>query len=58
MINVPSSESHLAGLIDLTQMMHIDYSKDDLGKLVSIDEITKGHKLYDFAMDRRNVMVE
>jgi len=39
-------------------MMHIDYSKDDLGKLVSIDEITKGQKLYDFAMDRRNVMVE
>jgi elongation factor G len=46
LVNIPSSESNLTGLIDLTQMLHIDYSKDDMGKLVSIDEINKGHKLF------------
>ena len=50
MVNVPSSDSQLTGLIDLTQMIHIDYSKDDMGKLVSIDEISKGHKLFDQAV--------
>lgn len=58
LINVPSTESQLAGLVDLVQMMHIDYSKDDLGKMVSIDAIDKGHKLYDFATEKRSHMVE
>jgi hypothetical protein len=39
-------------------MLHIDYSKDDMGKLVSIDEISKGHKLYELAMTRREEMIE
>ena len=58
MINVPSSDSQLNGLIDLTQMIHIDYSKDEIGKLVSIDEIVKGHKLYDEAVSKREEMIE
>jgi hypothetical protein len=31
-------------------MIHIDYSKDEMGKIVSIEEISKGHKLFDQAM--------
>ncbi len=58
MVNVPSSDSQLTGLIDLTQMIHIDYSKDEMGKIVSIEEISKGHKLFDQAMTQREVMIE
>ena len=39
-------------------MLHIDYSKDELGKMVTIEEISKSHKLYDFALVKRNHMVE
>ena len=37
MLNVPSSEASLTGLIDLTQMMFIDYGEDDLGRMVSME---------------------
>jgi translation elongation factor EF-G len=37
LINVPSSENNLKGLIDLPSMMHIDYTQDDMGKLVSFE---------------------
>ena len=39
--------SSLKGLIDLTQMLHIDYSGDELGNVVNIEEISKEHDLFD-----------
>lgn len=48
MLNVPAGEtSNLQGLIDLTQMIHIDYSQDEMGNTVNIEEIEKGHHLFD-----------
>ena len=37
--------------------MHIDYSADELGKIVSIDEIDPQHALYDVMMSHRETMV-
>ena len=38
MLNIPAGETqNLKGLIDLTQMLHIDYSEDELGNMVNID---------------------
>ena len=39
-------------------MMLIDYSRDELGKFVSLDQIEKGSKLYDFAITEREKMIE
>lgn len=36
LINVPSSESSLKGIIDLPSMMHFEYM-DDKGKMVNIE---------------------
>lgn len=47
LLNIPSGENSLRGLIDLPSMMHIDYSADEMGKMVSFEEIVKGHSLYD-----------
>ena len=46
-INMPSTDTQLTGLIDLTSKIYIDYSGDDLGKVVSFEEIDKSHKLYE-----------
>ena len=48
----------MKGLIDLTQMMHIDYSGDELGNMVNIEEIVEGHRLYDQALAERETMIE
>jgi hypothetical protein len=37
--------------------VHIDYSADELGKIVSIDEIDPQHALYDAMMGHRETMV-
>jgi len=57
LINVPSSDSNLHGLIDLTQKIHIDYSQDEMGKIVNIEEIDKSHKLYDRMVFYREKMI-
>ena len=58
LINVPSSESQLTGLVDLSQMMFIDYTVDSMGKMVNIEEIGEGHRLFEFAIDQREKMIE
>ena len=40
LVNVPSANNNLKGLIDLPSMVHIDYSADEMGKLVSFEDIT------------------
>ena len=57
LINIPSSENSLHGLIDLTQKIHIDYSQDEMGKIVTIEEIDKTHKLYDKMKHYREKMI-
>ena len=38
MLNMPAGEtSSLRGLIDLPQMLHIDYSGDEMGNIVNIE---------------------
>lgn len=39
-------------------MMFIDYTRDELGKIVSMEEIDKTHKLYDMMMSGRETMIE
>jgi translation elongation factor EF-G len=56
-LNMPSSENQLLGIIDLTSQMHIDYSQDDMGKIVTIEEIDKDHKLYEKMSHNREIMV-
>lgn len=56
-LNIPSSENQLLGLIDLTSQMHIDYSADEMGKIVSISEIDDEHPLFDKMMHHREIMV-
>ena len=59
MLNIPAGEtSSMKGLIDLTQMLHIDYSGDQLGNMVNIEEITKGHDMFDQAISARETMIE
>ena len=58
MVNIPSSDSHLTGLIDLSSMMHIDYSVDEMGKHVTLEDIDKQHKLYELALTERERMIE
>ena len=58
MVNIPSSDSQLTGLIDLSTMMHIDYSVDDMGKHVSLEDIDSKHKLFDMAIVERERMIE
>ena len=41
LLNVPAGETqNLKGLIDLAQMIHIDYSGDELGNMVTMEEIS------------------
>jgi len=56
-INMPSTDTQLTGLIDLTSKIYIDYSGDDLGKVVSFEEIDKSHKLYERMSNQREVMI-
>ena len=58
LINIPASESELTGLVDLSQMLFIDYSVDNMGKMVNIEDIDQDHKLFDFAIDAREKMIE
>ena len=58
MVNIPSSDSQLTGLIDLSTMMHIDYTVDDMGKHVSLEDIDSKHKLFDMAIVERERMIE
>ena len=59
LLNVPAGEtSSLKGLIDLSQMLHIDYSSDELGNVVNIEEISKEHALFDQALAARETMIE
>ena len=60
LINVPAGEtSNLNGLIDLTQMLHFDYSAEDsLGNIVNIEEIVPGHKMFDQAISARETMID
>ena len=58
LLNIPSTDNSLSGLIDLTQMVFIDYSADEMGKRVSIEDIDKSHELYDMARAEREVMIE
>lgn len=39
-------------------MIYIDYTRDELGKIVSMEEIDKTHKLYDMMMSGREKMIE
>lgn len=48
LLNVPAGEtSSLRGLIDLPQMLYIDYSGDEMGNMVNIEQIDKDHALFD-----------
>ena len=38
--------------------MFIDYSVDSMGKMVNIEDIDQDHKLFDFAIDAREKMIE
>ena len=38
--------------------MFIDYSVDNMGKMVNIEDIDQDHKLFDFAIDAREKMIE
>ena len=58
LINIPSSESNLTGLVDLSSMMLIDYSADQMGKVVTLEEIDKDHKLFDMAITAREIMID
>ena len=57
LINVPSSDNNLKGLIDLTQKVHIDYSQDEMGKIVNLEEIDKSHRLYEKMTHYREIMI-
>ena len=57
LINVPSSDNQLHGLIDLTQKLHIDYSQDEMGKIVNIEEIDEKHKLFEKMSHYREIMI-
>jgi elongation factor G len=58
LINVPGSEnSLLKGIIDLPSMNYIEYL-DEKGKIVNIDQIEKGHEMFDRALEYRNILVE
>ena len=59
MLNVPAGDtSSMRGLIDLPQMLHIDYSRDEMGTIVDIEEIDKDHALFDQARDAREIMID
>ena len=59
LLNIPAGDtSSLKGLIDLTQMLHIDYSGDELGNVVNIEEIDQDHHLFDQALSAREAMIE
>ena len=48
LLNCPvGSSTSLSGIIDLVGMQWIDYSQDEMGKMVSIEAIEKGHKLFE-----------
>ena len=53
MVNIPSSDAQLTGLIDLSSMMHIDYSGDEMGNNVTLEDIDANHKLFDMALAAR-----
>ena len=38
--------------------MLIDYSTDQMGKVVTLEEIDKDHKLFDMAITAREAMIE
>jgi elongation factor G len=57
MLNIPSSDEQMLGLIDLTQNMFIDYSADDMGKIVTIEEIDSQHALFDKLVHHKELMV-
>jgi hypothetical protein len=37
--------------------MHIDYSKDEMGKIVTFEEIDKNHKLFKKMIHHREIMI-
>ena len=39
-------------------MMFIDYTVDNMGKMVNIEAIDEEHKLFDFAIEAREKMIE
>ena len=39
-------------------MVHIDYGEDDLGRMVSIEEIDKHHRLFEQAITERETMID
>lgn len=58
LVNVPSNDNNqLNGIIDLPSMMLYEYL-DDKGKNVNIDQIQKGHILFDRALHYRAQLIE
>lgn len=41
----------------MTQKLHIDYSQDEMGKIVNIEEIDEKHKLFEKMSHYREIMI-
>ena len=58
LVNIPCDDSNqLNGLIDLPSLMYYSY-KDDMGQYVDIEQIEKGHRLYERAIHHRQELIE